>query len=661
MDSENQFKKKIFVFFISTKRIILKFLADLKSGLSVFFRRFNNKNSSKKSFETGKNLDKKLVYSLSKSRIPTLKQLKYIKRFLSDKEIKIIRIFSLILITSILFLGSRFYINHLQVVPVSGGSYSEALIGSVKHINPLYAGISDVDNDISSLIYSSLFKRNKNGELEKDLIESYKISNDGLVYDIKLREDVLWHNGDKLSANDVIFTYEKIKDRKYDSPLRSSFLGIEMEGIDDYNFRFVLAEAYSALPELLTFGIMPQKIWSQIIPEYFGLAKPNLQAIGSGPYELKDFAHLENSGKIVQYNLIANKNYYAEVPKTNIKFFLYSDFDSAVEALNSNVVDGLSYLPGNMREMIITPKVYNYHKLETTRINNIFFNSKNNSALGDKAVRQAMYHAINRNEIISEVLSGNAYTADGPILSGNFAFNNNIKKYDYNLSAADELLNSVDWKISEISEDEFAQAEIDKDSEDENLKKTSEKILEVGVGKWRMKQENYFVVYLTLSDSNESVLVGEFIKKYWENLGIKTILNIVQGDKIESGVIEYRNFEALLYAQELGRDPDMYAFWHSGQGDAEGLNFSNYSNKEVDGLLEAGRLLSDKESRKRNYAKFQEIISEEVPVLFLYSPTYTYVQSKKVKGFDVDAISRPKDRFSNISEWYTQVGKKIIW
>jgi len=111
------------------------------------------------------NLDKKLVFSLSKARIPGLRQLKYIKRYLTKIELLLIYLCFLVILASLFFIGTRFYNTHLAIVPIKGGDYTEGLIGSPKLINPLYAYVSDVDSDIASLVFSSLFKRGRQAEL----------------------------------------------------------------------------------------------------------------------------------------------------------------------------------------------------------------------------------------------------------------------------------------------------------------------------------------------------------------------------------------------------------------------------------------------------------------------------------------------------------------
>mgnify|MGYP001571083587 FL=1 len=155
--------------------------------------------------------------------MPNLGQLKYLGRFLSSRESWLIRASSSIIVLSLLFVATRFYFVHLQVVPVSGGEYFEVLVGSPKYINPLYAGINDVDDDISRLVFSSLMKYDKDGQIITDLADSYEVSEDGKAYDFKIRKNVKWHNGSNLTVDDIIFTFNAIKDPQYKSPLRGSF------------------------------------------------------------------------------------------------------------------------------------------------------------------------------------------------------------------------------------------------------------------------------------------------------------------------------------------------------------------------------------------------------------------------------------------------------
>jgi peptide/nickel transport system substrate-binding protein len=643
-------------------KFLLKLLVVLKEMRNKLFFNFFKKDRQQ-SFQNNINLDKKLVYSLSKARLPNFRQLRHVGKYLNSKEVLLIRVSVLVIIISLLVIGARFYYVHLQIVPVQGGKYVEGLIGSPYNINPLYASVNDVDSDLSYLIYSSLFKREKNGDLVHDLIRDYSISEDNRIYSMYLKEGIKWHDGLLLKADDVIFTFNLINDKQYKSPLRLSFQGVQIEKQDDYSFKFILQEPYAAFLDLLTFGILPASIWSAYSPESIQLSELNLKPIGSGPYKFKELVKEKKTGHVSEYRLEINQEYYGLEPYVDIVFKFYPDFENAILALNNGLVDGLAYLPENYKEDIMTPKTFNFHELLLPQITVAFFNQEENPALGDKVLRQALSYALDKNALVNGVLKGEAYIIDGPILPSSFAYDPEIKKYDYNKIKAEELLESIDWKLEEINTETIEKAQTDLESLDTESKdrEQAELILFLGEGKWRKKDDNYLIINVFTVDRSENIKVVEEIKKYWEDLGIKTIIHSVLASQIQQEIIQARKFDVLFYGQVLGSDPDPYAFWHSSQATENGFNIANFKNKEVDQLLEDARLITDPEKRKEKYKEFQKIISEEDPAIFLYSPLYIYPQSKKIKNFNSQLIFSPSDRFNNVSEWYLEIGKKLLW
>ena len=624
-------------------------------------------------------LDKKLVYSFSKTKIPTFKQVKYIKKCLNKREIWLLGISFFILAISLIFLSAQFYFTRLQIVPIRGGEYAEGLVGSPKYINPLYAGFSDVDSDISGLVFSSLLKRNADGQLANDLAAEYEISEDNKIYTFKIRTDVRWHNDTPLTVDDIMFTFNAIKDSRYNSPLGKSFVGVEIEKIGESDIRFVLAEPYAAFLELLTFGVLPQDLWYQFSPSSASLAGLNLKPVGSGPYKAAGVVKDEKTGEIKSYLLTANENYYGQPARIEkLKFVFFPNFKEAVQALNEGIINGISYLPKQLEKNLAAQDSLNLHKLNLPQLTAVFFNQKNNDFLTDKSARQALALAVNKNEIITNNLGGDARLVDGPILPDSFAYNQNNKKYNYNKEEAIKLLDDAGWKEIEITEDEITAAQdaltratstvsSEKEEQDEERtkdvknKNKNENKLAMGAGKWRRKDDKFLTIKLTAVETDENLGVVELIKKYWEEIGVKTEIELIPASQIKADIINSRNFEALFYSQILGADPDLYVFWHSSQIGEGGLNLSDYANKDVDRLLEDARISSNIQARKEKYKKFQEIITEDLPAIFLYSPTYTYVQSKKVKGFGVKSIFIPRDRFSNITEWYVKTGKKLVF
>lgn len=631
-------------FKLKISRLLNKIIRWLNSPFSAWKKK-------RSSFNVQNELDKKLVYNLSGSRFPSLKQLKYVKKFLSPKENLIIKICGLLIAVNLIFLGTKFYLQHLEIRPAEGGTYIEGLIGSPQYINPLYSSANDVDGDIGRLVFSSLFTRGENGELINDLTENYEANEDKKIYSFKIKENVFWHNGGKLTTDDILFTFNTIKDSQFKSPLRFSFAGVTAEKIDDYRFKFILSEPYAAFLELLTFGIIPAELWGQIPPAAASLASLNLKPVGSGPYKFKSFEKDKN-GNIKDYILTVNKDYYNKKPFIEeIRFYFFPDPLEAIQALNENTLDGLSYLPRGLKEKIISQDSLNFYRLNIPQLNAIFLNQEKNKALAEKKLRWALALALDKNKIIAEVLNGEGKAANSPLLPLNFAYKENVKKYEYNPEEARKLLEEAGWKLKKITEEDIAGEE-----------ETENKVLEkMGPGEWRQKDNNFLVINLDTVEAGDNPQIAEMVGKLWQEVGVKTNIQIVSPSQIQTEILKNKDYEALFYGQIIGADPDVYAFWHSSQTGSYGLNIANFRNKEVDKLLEEARLLSDQEKRKEKYYSFQDIIVEELPAIFMYSPTYTYVQNKKIKNFSAKTILLPENRFANIQEWYVKTKKTLSW
>lgn len=676
------------------------FYLTFKIKLKKFFLKnniFNKKKNADKELDY-KQVNKKLIYNLAPSKIPSFKQLKHVKKFLSSKEKRWINILTFLIIISVFLLAWGFYQNNLEIVPNFGGDYSEGLVGAPKYINPLYA-FSDVDSDLSFLIYSSLFKYNGNGELEYDLIEDYEIQESGRIYVLNLRDDVYFHDGEKLTANDVVFTINAIKNPDFRSPLRSVFSGVNVEKQGKYTIKLSLNEAYAGFEELLTFGILSERIWLNINPENANLAEQNIMPVGSGPYKF-DSLSKSKEGDIKEYHLVANKDYYKNAPyieELNFKF--YQDFNSLNTALNNDEVEGISYISSVNKKDIIAQNSINFHNLFIPQITAIFFNQDNNDILKSLNFRKALALSMDKNDILNTVFGDAVREINTPILPESFACNHDIDAYAYNIDKAIELLEEDDLFIQEIkqedidrmkeqeeeilkqaeSEENKENSDIDNESKNEDDENEQEQEQEIKIegydklkalsesaglslaGKWLYKEKSdgerdYQILSITIADNQADKELANKLSEAWGKVGLRTIVNIVSNENIQSQVIKPREFEILIYGQALSFDPDPYAYWHSGQE----LNIVNYNNDKVDSLLEEARVLLNQEERIERYLEFQKIIHEEIPAIFLYSPLYIYPQNKKIKGFDTESILKPKHRFSDINNWYIKVKSKFV-
>jgi peptide/nickel transport system substrate-binding protein len=639
-----------------TREIWLRFCWYGKNWLAKL-----NKNEIFKNQQYQLELDKKLVFSLSKKRVPNLRQLKHINKYYTKRETLVVRSCFLVILVCSIFLGTRFYINHLETVPAVGGEYVEGVIGTPKYINPLYSIASDIDSDLTGLIYSSLFKRNESGQLVEDLASQYEVSSDSKSYTIKIKDGVKFHNGSILTVDDILFTFNAIKDVQYKSPLRASFSGVEIERVDDSTIKFVLSEPYAAFLDLLTFGILPSELWQHITPTAASLAELNLKPIGSGPYKFKSLVK-DKSGNLKSYNLVSFEDYFGgQAYIEELIFKSFANYIEMISALNSNLIDGISYLPDEYKKEIAAQDSLNLYKLNLPQLTAIFFNLKSDSVVKDLNVRQALSYALNREQMVSDLIGEDGNVIDGPILPDSFAYFSDVKKYHYEPETAEKLFDDAGWKKIEISSEEIIAAEGELSSEDEKIKLAAENKIAMGAGQWRIKDGQYLVIELTTVETVDYIALAEAIAQAWEGIGVKTQINLVSAGKIQNEVIRQRKYSILLYGEIVGLDPDPYAFWHSSQSEQGGLNISNYVSKEVDQLLEDARLTSDIEVRKEKYKEFQKIIADDLPAIFIYNPVYTYAQGKKIKGFAVANISLPRDRFSNINNWYIDTGKELVW
>ena len=192
----------------------------------------------------------------------------------------------LLIVVSLGFLAEILF-SESELLQHRAGS-TPRVIGQPQFINPAFAPNNEVDMDLTRLIFSGLLQYNERLELETDLALSYEISDDGLQYIFYLNENVLWHDGEQLTADDVIFTTNVIKDPQYLSPLQVNFRGVTVEKLDDYTVTFTLKEPFAPFLNSLTFGILPQHKWGRLRQKPH-TGKTNLEPVGTGPFKADRF------------------------------------------------------------------------------------------------------------------------------------------------------------------------------------------------------------------------------------------------------------------------------------------------------------------------------------------------------------------------------------
>ncbi len=568
---------------------------------------------------------------------------------------------SSICVICIIVLAIRLVWNNTTETPAIGGKYIEAVVGQPTYINPLYASSNEVDRDMSSLVFSGLLKYT-GSSFTPDLAEKYTIGEDQKTYTITLRSGSVWHDGKPITINDVLFTIAAIQDPTYKSPLYPNFKNVKLQQVDEQTIQFQLEQPFAPFISTLTVGILPEHIWSSIDPKSAPLARINLiNPIGSGPYQFQSLSK-DSNGAIKHYTLERNPHYYAQGPLLKeITFKFYPDFQTAVSSLENKSVDGLSFLPPNFNHSLKAGHNLTFHTLSLPQYTALFFNQNNNDVLKDKKIRTAIAHAINKNGLI-DALGKNIQIIDAPIPKGILGYHDTVTRYEFNQDRAQQLLTEAGWK--QISKEEYISSKKPADTPAESSASSASQQdtleqLPDDMPLYRIKQGTLLSFTITTVDQPEMTTLAHALQANLQSAGIITRIHLVSNKKITSDIINVRAYEALLYGEVLGADPDPYPFWHSSQIQSPGLNLSLFSNKKADALLEEARKTIDIPTREEKYKQFQDILTQDIPAVFLYSPTYTYILPESIKGFNQPIIATPSDRFANIAEWYIKTKRTL--
>ncbi len=633
-------------------------------------------------FSQQKDLEKKLVYKLRGKKLPRPSQLKQLPKVLSTQERMRVGVLATVIVLSLVGLGINFYVRNVIVVPTVGGQFVSGLVGAPQFINPLLSQTNDVDADITRLVFSGLLRYDQQLQLVPDIAAFWDQSEDGTTYTFTLKDGVTWHDGQPLTADDVLFTFNSIKDPDFKSPLLVSFRGVEIQKVDEHTVRFILPEAFPSFLEVLTVGIIPEHIWGNIPPANANLTEYNLKPVGSGPWQFVSLTK-DKLGNIKSYTLKPHAGYHGPKPYIEqIIFKFYPNFETAVAALKNKSIEGISFLPKDLKSELAGNRNIKQYSLYLPQYTAIFFNQKQSEFLKNKEIRKALAISIDKSKILSEALRLEGEIIDGPILPVTVA-TDPATQLNFDPTQAKLLLQEAGWEqitkqqyLDFLTEQqatvEAAQAADEDTTENttitpEAATTSAETVPEPTETPSTDELQELFrkngnqILTLTLTTVNqpENVKAAELIKQAWEEVGVKVMLHIVEGNRISREVIKPRNFDVLLFGIIVGSNPDPFPFWHSSQVQDPGLNLAQLANREVDKLLEDGRMSTDAVLQQKNYQRFYNILLSEIPAIFLYNPTYTYVLDQKIKGVNIDRIISPADRFNNLQDWYIKTKKTL--
>lgn len=386
--------------------------------------------------------------------------------------------------------------------------------------------LENIPSQILALATDPLIATDESGRPKPALASSWTISEDNKSYVLFLKENIKWHDGSDLDARKISIALNNVN----------------ITALNNKALKFELTSPLSSFLTILDKPVFKSK-------SFFGTGPEKIVAIDKIQDVIKKISLHPNA---------------SDLPKINLKFY-----PTEAQAINAFKIGEIKVLNiPDSKELENWPNIEVEKKVDESEVVTVFFNNDDNN-LSAKELRQALAFAINRQDF-------DGISAHSPISPKSWAYNESIKRYDFNPSKAKELLLKVQVKDQTI----------------------------------------------TLSYAPSFKKIAESIEKDWEAIGVK--VNLKEENQIP------KKFEAYLTVNKIPPDPDQYSLWHSTQSGKS--NITNYKNVKIDKLLEDGRTTGDETKRKEFYQDFQRFLVEDAPAAFLYHPYKYRLVYKNIKS-----------------------------
>lgn len=512
--------------------------------------------------------------------------------------------------------------SYLQTAPVSGGTYAEAMQGPIETLNPLYA-TTDAELAASRLVFSSLYNYDTTGHLSADLARTMQIDESNKVYTITMKSNARWHDGRPVTAKDVVFTVELMKNSAVRSVMNASWKDIEVQAASDFSVKFTLPAAYAAFPQALTFSVLPEHVLKEVEPRLLRQNSFSTSPVGSGPFQFRLSQTINDADNRKVIHLAANQNYYGHKPKLDrFQLHIYGKMDDIGTALRTGEVGSAADISSDIARGIDTGR----YTVRSKPINSGVYAIINTTQpmLADVAVRMALQLATDTASV-RQSLYGNPPELELPFVAGQLTGSDIPSRPAYNISKAREALDVAGWIPGA-----------------DGVRKKGDQSLRLRV----VTRKN--------SDYEKSL---ELISGQWRKIGVAIDKQVVDPTAVDQSftqtVLQPRNYDVLIDELYIGGDPDVFAYWHS-----RGLlNFANYSNITSDDALVSGRSRSDTDLRSIKYKAFATQWLEDVPAIGLYQSTMIYAQNKQLGSITNDEkIVSPAERYADVQYWTAETG-----
>lgn len=493
---------------------------------------------------------------------------------------------------------------------VDGGTYIEATLGRVNSLNPLFA-TTESEKVLSKLMFSTLSTIDYSGHVGLGLASSIIPDDTGKVWTVTLKDNLKWSDGEPITLDDVIYTINLTKDSTVNTAYASNFSGVTIERMGD-SLVFALPSAYADFDSTLNIPILPSHVLADVNPGQLLEHNFSSNPVTSGAFTFNAMQSVSSEGERIVY-LAANPYYYKTTPMLNsFAIHTYNTTEEIVTAVATGEVTATAELSSEYRSQLPDDLIYDK---QTALASGVFaFLNTTSSLLNNVSVRQAIQKGVDI-EVIRSVL-GDEYALDYPIVNSELQMDEipAIPAYDPE-AARTELANAgvqgQTLRLATINTGYFPEL----------------------AEQWRIQLEALgFRVDLSIYDPGQDFVVN---------------------------IIRQRNYDILLYEVELGADLDLFAYYHSSQASAAGLNLSNYANALIDDLILSARTTMSATGRAAKYETFLRRWVQDVPAIGIYQVSLVYYYNKNVRSFsEDDRLIYATDRFVDVEYWAVNRAQK---
>lgn len=518
--------------------------------------------------------------------------------------------------------------DNLTKTSVAGGVYAEGVVDKITTVNPILAS-TDTEKALGAMVYRGLLSYDESNVLKGDLADKWSVEPDGVTWTVRLKSNLFWSDGKPLTADDVVFTLDLIKNKGLNSPMYNSYETVSVKKEDDRTLKFTTPNVYMPFPTALTFGVLPKHILSgKSVTEInnMSLQTPGRIA-GSGPFISKSVEN-QRDGQTV-WSFVSNKYYQGSAPRLDrVTVRTYTSQDAMIKGLRRGEVNAIS----NVRIDDINNLAKNYQVSQVTTADGVYalFNT-DGELTGSLEMRNALRLAIDLPALRKDIISGvgsvrQPRALETPIAAGVYGEADQMKQPTANAKAAGEILGKLGW--------------IKKDGA--KYRTNGDKVLTINM--------------VTLKGTNYKSVAG-IIAEQWRKVGVNTKIQTVDPSTAQQEVLSPRSYDVLIYQLHLGADPDEYAYWSSTQTGSTGLNYSNYSSKRAELLLSNGRTAMNPALRKSRYLTFVKQWQQDNPAVALYQPSLYLATDKSVSALENGSLLiDSSNRYRGIEQWTVRRG-----